>query len=56
MIMHQKQVASRPENKGKLVVVMFPSFGERYLTTEPFKQFMDAAKAMPLTRISEEGK
>jgi cysteine synthase len=39
-------LARRPDNAGKRIVVVIPSFGERYLSTALFQNLWDEAVAL----------
>ena len=45
------RVAERPESNGKIIVVVLPDFGERYLTSVLFEDLRNQAQNLPIVAV-----
>ncbi|KAL5223461.1 hypothetical protein ABZP36_010100 [Zizania latifolia] len=46
LLVQAQEVASREENKGKMIVTIFPSGGERYMNSDLFAAVREECMAM----------
>jgi cysteine synthase len=51
-VLAAKELASRPQNAGKRIVVIIPSFGERYLSTALFQNLWEEATNLKTEPLS----
>ncbi len=51
MLWAAMQVAGRAENRGRRIVVVLPSCGERYLTTDLYKDLAEKARSLPTQNV-----
>jgi cysteine synthase len=47
------ETAKKPENKGKTIVAIIPSFGERYLSSMLFAEIAEECANIPTTPVED---